>query len=361
MRLPTSARVVLWTLAWLALMDVGVNIAFKQGPNAAQASGLQRYFEYGRSVEGKLAKAVSGAPADAPILSAGWIDDAVLRQVTTETPPKSDLTITLYGQSFTFNATHEAARLDGHIALRGIGGPGAPPNHSYAAYKADTPYRKSDVTVFGILSSTVGQMGSMSGLIWMFESPAPFTFPRYRMNGEQLTEELPAIRSEAEFRAAFASRSPQWQQFKNQLRTSDRGYDPFIFDESIADKSSMVRLMRRGWVAHQQSYDAGVYEPGVGFNPQSEDVRVLKAMLLDLAQRARERRERLIVLLLHTKGQGNHLHMALKDTLQSAGIEYVSSDTVFSANDPSNFVADGHYTESANRLLAKALLAKLRR
>ncbi len=361
MRLSTSARVAFWVIAWLALIDFGVNLAFPPKANASQASGLQRYFEYGRSVEGKLAQAVAGNPADAPILSAGWIDDKALQQVPTETPAASNLSVTLYGQSFTFNATKEAARLDGHIALRGVGGPGAPPNHSYAAYKADAPYRKADVVVFGILSSTVGLMGSMSGLIWMFESPAPFTFPRYRLNGEQLVEELPAIHREAEFRDAFARRSPQWAQFRTQLRTSDRGYDRFTFDESIADKSSVVRLMRRGWVAHNQSYDEGVYTPGVGFNTRSEEVRVLKAMLLDMAARTRERNERLLVLLLHTKGQGNHLHAALKDTLQSAGIDYVSTDSVFSANDPSNFVADGHYTESANGLLAKAVLAKLRR
>ncbi|MGY4827989.1 hypothetical protein ACVNIS_05350 [Sphaerotilaceae bacterium SBD11-9] len=360
MRYTTSARVALWTLIWMALIDLAVNVAFRPSPNALQATNLQRYFEYGRSVEGKLAQAVAGDPADAPILSAGWINDAVLQQASIEGLAGSNLSVTLYGQSFTFNATKEAARLDGHIALRGIGGPGAPPNHSYAAYKADEPHRKTDVTVFGILSSTVGQMGSMSGLIWMFESPAPFTFPRYRLNGEQLVEERPVITSEAQFRQAFSSRDPLWHRFKEQLRHNDRGYDEFTFSESMADRSSMVRLIRRGWVAHHQSYDKGVYEPGVGFDAHSEEIRVLKAMLLDIAQRSRARKERLVVLLLHTKGQGNHLHAALKDTLQGAGIDYVSTDSVFSANDPSNFLADGHYTASANTLLAKALLAKLK-
>lgn len=356
-----SLLVALCALVWLAAIDLGVNLAFGGRANLAQASGLARYFEYGRSVEGKLAKAVALPPQEAPILSAGWIDAGTLQAITTDTPPDSTLAVTVYGQSFAFNAAKEAARLDGHIALRGVGGPNAPPNHSYAAFKADTPYRKTQVSVFGILSSSVPQMASTSGLLWSFESPSPYTFPRYRMNGTQLSEELPVIQSEAQFREAFSTRSPAWEQFREQLRRSDRGYDRFTFDQSIADRSSVVRLMRRGWVAHSRAYEDGVYEPGVGFDPQAEEIRVLRAMLADLAARSRERNERLVVLLLHVKGQGDHLHVALKDMLQQSGIDYLSTDTVFSANDPSNFVADGHYTEPANHKLAQALLAKLRR
>ncbi len=361
MTLPTSARVALWMIIWLAVIDLGVNLAFSPKTNALKASGLQRYFEYGRSIEGKLKIAVSGAPADAPILSTGWIDAKTLREVPTTTPPGSDLSVTVYGQSFAFNASREAARADGRIALRAVGGPGAPPNHSYDAYKADAPNRKTDIVVFGILSSAVPLMGSMSGLVWMFENPAPFTFSRYHLTGGQLTEELPAIRSEAAFRDAFSRRSPEWQKFKAQLRSSDRGYDRFTFDETFADESSAVRLMRRGWVAHSQSYEDGVYARATGFNPDSEELRVLKAMLFNMAGQSRERNEHLIVLLLQARGYGAQLNAVLEATLETAGIDYISTHTLFSANDPSNFVADGHYTEPANRLLAQALLRKLNR
>jgi hypothetical protein len=360
MTLPTSARVALWMIIWLAVIDGGVSLAFKPATNALAASGLQRYFEYGRSVEGKLRIAVAGKPSDTPILSAGWIDDKTLSQVPTTAPPGSDLSVTVYGQSFAFNASREAAHIDGRIALRAIGGPGAPPNHSYGAYKADAPNRKTDVVVFGILSSAVPLMGSMSGLVWMFESPAPFTFSRYHLTDGQLTEESPSIRSEAAFRDAFSRRSPEWQQFKAQLRSSDRGYDRFIFDETFADKSSAVRLMRRGWVAHSQAYEDGVYARATGFNPDSEEIRVLKAMLLEMARQSRERNEHLIVLLLHARGYGAQLNAVLEDTLKTLGIDHISTDTLFSANDPSNFMPDGHYTERANRLVARALLKKLR-
>lgn len=350
-----------WLLAWLILIDLAVNIALGPNSDRVHAPGLKRYFEYGRSIEGKLArKLAQDSSKGGNILSAGWIDLEQMKQLPDRPHEGADLLVAAYGQSFTLNAVSAAAKLDKRFTIRPFGGPGAPPSHSYAAYTADAPSRKADVVVFGVLSSTIGQMGSLSGLFSNFESPAPFTYPRYRLTGDRLTAELPFIRSEAEFRAAFMHRSGTWQQFKAQLEQSDRGYDAFTFEESAADSSSIVRLARRGWVAHQQAYDAGVYVAGEGFNPQAEEVKVLKAMVVELAQQTRSRGERLIVLLLHARGHADHLHTALQGTLLQSKIEYVSTHTQFSANDPGNFLRDGHYTDAANNRFAAAVLSKLR-
>jgi hypothetical protein len=354
-----SAKVVLWVVVWLALADVAVNVAF--GSRAAKDSSLGRYFEYGRSIEGKLAAAISEEQKKGSILSAGWIDPDLLKSVSSQRKEGTDLTVAVYGQSFSMHAANAAVAMDGKITLRGFGGPGAPPNHSFAGYKADAPFRKADVVVFGVLSSSVPDIGSMSGLIWHFENPAPFTFPRYRLGaGSELTEEQPLIRSEAQFRQAFSQQTQLWHQFKGQLRTSDRGYDGFTFDQSPADRSAIVRLVRRGWVAHHETYDRGVYDAQTGFNPEAEDVKVLKAMLADLQRRTQERGERLIVLLLHTRGHSDHLAQAIEPALKAAKIDYVSTHTLFSANDPTNFLPDGHYVPASNQKLAKALLDKIR-
>lgn len=351
-----SARIVLWVVVWLALADVAVNLAF--GSRAAKETTLGRYFEYGRSVEGKLAQALAEARKPGSLLSAGWIDPELLESTSSERKEGTDLTMAVYGQSFSMHAAHAAVALDGRITLRGFGGPGAPPNHSYAGYKVDTPFRKADVVVFGVLSSSVPDMGSMSGLIWQFESPAPFTFPRYHLAGDQLTEEQPLIKSEAQFRQAFGK--PEWQQFKAQLKASDRGYGWFVFDKSPLDRSAIVRLVRRGWVAHHEGYDQGVYDAHTGFNPQSEEVQVLKAMIVDLSRRTQARGEHLIVLLLHTRGQSDHLYQAIGPALDAAKIDYISTHTLFSANDPTNFLPDGHYVPATNQKIAKVLLAKAR-
>lgn len=366
MSLPRPSRsfvvVSLCVLAWLAAIDFAVNAAFGSSPPpGTQPSALNRYFEYGRSVEGKLARMVADPDGIGLILRAGWIEPATLAPLPDRPQAGTDLLMGVYGQSFALNASKAAADIDGHITLRGVGGPAAPPNHSYAAYKTDAPLRKADVVVFGVLSSSVAHMGSMSGLIWMFESPAPFTFPRYGLSGDTLTELRPVIGTEREFLSAFASRSAQWEQFKSQLIANDRGYDRFTFDASALDNSAIVRLVRRGWVAHQQTYEQDVYDPATGFRTDAPDVRTLQRLLVDLGQRTRARGERLVVLLMHTRGHSDHLYQALGPTLQQAGIDFISTHTLFSANDPSNFVADGHYVPAANERLARALLEKIAR
>ena len=349
-----SANVVLWVIVWLAVVDVGVNFIF--GSRAASSTTLGRYFEYGRSVEGKLAQTVVADPKkEGLMLSAGWITPDILQKLPAQPQADSDLLVAVYGQAFSLHAANAAAAMDGHITLRAVGGPAAPPSHAYAGYKVDAPFRKADVVVFGLLSSSIADMGSMSGLIWHFENPAPFTFPRYRLAGSQLTEELPLIRTEADFRQAFIQQSDAWRQFKAQLKTSDRGYDWFTFNKSPADTSSVLRLVRRGWVAHNEAYEDGVYDPRDGFNPQAEDIKVLKAMLVDLSRRTTERNERLVVLLMHTRGQSDHLYAALEGTLKASKIDYISTHTLFSANDPTNFLPDSHYVPAANRKLATAL------
>lgn len=353
-----SLRIALYIVVWVALADWAIGMAFAPGRN--RAPELQRYFEYGRSVEGKLSQMVSGV-RDGRILGAGWVDVQQLRQLPSAPEAGTDLLVAAYGQSFTINAVNRAAEFDKGMTLRRIGGPGAPASHSYWAYRQDAPLRKADVVVFGVLSSTVGQLSSMSGLISMFENPAPFTYPRYRVAEGTLEEELPLIRSEAEFRSAFGARSRQWQDFRRQLAASDKGFDSFTFNESWIDASTVGRLMRRGWVAHHQGYDEGVYSPENGFDTSSDEVRTLRQILLGVDALARSRGERLIVLLLHTKGHGDRLHVALKDTLDSARIDYISTHSLFSANDPTNFLPDGHYVVQANDALSRALQERVRR
>jgi len=358
----STVKVALWTLVWLAAIDVGVNLAFGISPASSNSpSALMRYFEYGRSVEGKLRRMVADPQGAGLIVGAGWIEADKLKALPDKAADGADLMVAVYGQSFAFMAAKEAAKQDGRITLRLVGGPSAPPNHSFAAYQSDTARSPADVVVVGVLSSSVGRMGALSGLFPTFENPAPFTFPRYRLSNGKLEAEWPLIRSEAEFRSAFAERSPLWQQFKQQLARSDRGYSSFVFDESSLDNSSIVRLIRRGWVAHRQPYDDAVYKASAGFRPDSPDMKSLDAMLVEMGRQSRDRKERLIVLLLNTEGRSDYLRAALAPGLEKAGIEYLSTSDYFSANDPSNFAPDLHYTNAANIKFSSALLKSIRR
>ena len=356
-----GAAVAIWALLWIVAIDLSINLAFRNEARSSQQTSLGRYFDYGRSVEGKLARMVAADPKDGgQMVSAGWASPEILATLPSHPEPGHDMLMAVYGQSFALITAKGAAQIDSRMTIRGVGGPGAPPSHSYASYKADAPLRKADVVVLGVLSASVVNMRSLSGLIWMFASPAPYTFPYYRVVDGKLDEELPALRTEAQFRDAFVRKSSDWSAFKAQMQRIDYGYDRATFDATVADESAVVRLLRRGWVSHRQAYEDGVYAASEGFNPRAESLVALKAMLVDLERRTRERKERLVVLLLHTRGHADHLYGVLEGTLKQAGIEYISTHTLFSANDPSNFLPDGHYAQDASTRLSKALLAKVR-
>jgi hypothetical protein len=357
-----ACKVVAWTLAWLLLLDVATHVAVESIARHHPDSGLVRYFQYGQSIETKLDVLTRLPPRapDALILSAGWLDPAAWAGLPDRPLPGDDRLVAVYGQSFAFNASRAAARLDGHMSLRLIGGPAAPPDHSYAAYLDDAGNARADVVVFGILASAVPHMGSMSGADWTFEHPAPFTFPHYRLQGGHLVAETPVFQTEQRFREAFAGGTAPWQAFKAQLARNDRGFDPLTFDRTWLDRSQIALLLRRAWAAHGQDYGAGVFDPGHGFADGSEPIQVLRAMLGDLGQRAKARGQRLIVLLEQDQGYGDSLYRALGPTLEAARIESISTHALFSSNDPRNFQPDGHYTAQANDLLAQRLRTTIR-
>ncbi len=63
-----------------------------------------------------------------------------------------------------------------------------------------------------------------------------------------------------------------------------------------------------------------------------------------------------ISVLGSDRGYEDRLFQALSPTLETAKIPYVSTHNIAPATDIGNFVADGHFTESANKLIAKAVL-----
>lgn len=348
--MPTTYRrvllVVSWSLFWLVVVDVALNLL--------PVPALARYFNFGRSIEGKLLE-ILGPQADRPnaVVKAGWIDPVQWRQTLPATPAEGrDTLVAVYGQSFAFQAVEAMAALDGRVTSRLLGGPAAPVSHSYAAYRADASLRKADVVVVGILASSLAKSGSMSGLSWTFESPAPYTFPKFFLQGGELKEIPSLLSTEADFRTAFAARGPAWRAFKDQLRAQDQGFDGFVFNQSVLDHSVLARLVRRGWVASQH-YELNPSEPG---SDPGGQVAVANVLLQRIQALAAAQQERLVVVLFQDRAAEISLAQALGPALDQLGVTYLSTERLFSSQDPANFVADGHYSEEANGLIAQALL-----
>src|SRR5207344_2787807 len=102
----------LWVLFYLLLIDAGANIffAYPADPRNVSPSKMQQYFEYGRSVEGKLARMTHGTDAEsAPILTAGWLRGGDTAEVDPRLNPGLP-TVRFYGMSHAMILANEVAR-----------------------------------------------------------------------------------------------------------------------------------------------------------------------------------------------------------------------------------------------------------
>ena len=351
-------RAVLVTCGWTLLTLIGLDIAVGQifavpSDPRRQPAAMAQYFDYGRSVDGKITGMIGSDDAhSAPILLAGWIDRDC-RHVP-EPAPASRRGLTIYGMSFTNHLADQLERLDPALAITRYAGPGASPNHSFACFEAVQAAGRdpNGVQVLGVLASSLPRMLSLTGASNTFEQPQPFTFPRYQLDGRgQLVAIEPAIRSPEEMR-----NPGKLADFEAQLARHDAFYDPLQFDGQWADHSVFLRLLRRAYAqAEFRNRRLRLISDGAQF--REELGPPLRAMLMRFARQTRARGQRPIVVLLQDRGSGTtSLARLVGPSLAMAGATVVRSDDIASAGDPRNFLPDGHFTPEVDRLIAERLL-----
>jgi hypothetical protein len=351
-----------WTLVASILIDLAVGFAFRLPSDPrSEGSALQNYFEYGRSIEGKLRRLVGKMPdGDWPIVRAGWLP----RECDVETASRPDKrAFDIYGMSFTNLIADHMERLDPGLASRQFGGPAAPPNHSFACFlrRFAANRQLAPVQIMGVLASSVRRMQTVSGLTTSFESPMPFTYPRYSLTQESRLEgRAPSIMSEADLRSALDV-PRKWRAFEEDLAANDYFYSRAVFKADAFDHSVMARMIRRAWGQRILSQRTDALRPKDGFSGAPDIVPVLRAMLLDFARKARERGSRPIVILIEDRGYGDTISVPVVPTLRANGIEFISTSTIVAPNDSGNFVADGHFTSAAFEKIARAVLSSLDR
>ncbi|MBD0344374.1 MAG: hypothetical protein ICV63_05980 [Coleofasciculus sp. Co-bin14] len=349
----------LWILFFLVMFDVSINLRFPypSGPRVTSPGQLNTYFEYGRSVEGKLTRMIGATDESSVLLAqAGWLDPESWKKLNlpVNRPPGKDLLIAMYGMSFSHHVGEAMESMDSKLAVRAIGGPAAPPNHSFAAYNLDRGNHQADVVILGVLASSVKALRTLNGMTWQFEGPAPYTYPRYFLEGGKLKAIWPKVQSLAQLRTAFHNKQ-QWDAFVTQMQAQDEFYNSFLFDHNWLDNSALVRMIRRAWAQRHQMTISNEVHSSAGFNAESE-ISVLRAMVSDFAVTAKRDGKLPIVLVINDRGYDDHLFRALKPTLEKDSIPYVSTHSIAPATDVRNFIGDGHFVESANKSIAEAVL-----
>ena len=96
--------IALWILFYVVIIDVSINVAFRypRDPQNINPTFLEDYFEYGRSVEGKLAIMTrESEEASAPRVRGGWVNSEKANSLPTKTSKHDEVLVALYGMSHT--------------------------------------------------------------------------------------------------------------------------------------------------------------------------------------------------------------------------------------------------------------------
>lgn len=370
-RIQETIKVTIGFIGAIAIIDSTINLLFPypKDPQNTSPNALALYFDYGRSIEGKVKRQLGAKEENtAPIALAGWLKPPVDFSKPPETqakitPPDQStqlssgekIKITVYGMSFANHVAEAMKKLNPDIEVTTIGGPAAPPNHSFAAYQVNRTQDDGKIIFWGILASSLFGLDAMTGMTLGAEVPAPFTFPKYSLKNNQLQSTWPAIDSIHDL--ISTQQNPRlWEKLITQLKKNDFFYDEFSFQENILDNSVLVRLLRRAWIQNNKSRKQNQIHSPQGFNPQWQGIAVLNQMIVEFNHQVKEDGKTLFILLINDRGFEDHLFQILEKTLTDESIAYVSTHNIVSNRDLSNFLPDGHFTPEANEKIARKVL-----
>jgi hypothetical protein len=336
-------------LLFLALFELSTWVVFTKTP--LKDSSLRQYLWYGESYEQKL-RQLAGT-ADLPsnsMLFAGWLGDGRLASL-----PK-DVDMTVYGMSFSANLGEAIRELRPQFSQRFVGGPGAPLSHTYAIYQVDKPLRKTRFALIGVTSGAVQEVLLMNRGSLYSDSPFPYFFPRYRMEGDRLVLGANSlINSAADLRAAFNDPA-LWQRQLAVLSANDSAYHRFLFARDPLDHSVLGRFLRRALAKRNAAaYSSRVF--GVnGFNRENEAPQLFRGLLRQMVTELRAENVIPIVALFSLQGQGNHLYDLVADILRDEAVPYVNSFDFCRSDDLTNYTQDMHFVHDCNLKFAQATL-----
>lgn len=348
-------RLGAWIGVWLILLDLGASLAFAfpKDPRDLTPSRWALYFDYGRSMEGRLRRGTRPDPDQtAPITLAGWYRPLV----STDHPDKGSdgIKVHFYGMSHSVRLADALQQSSSALSARTVAAPGATANWALGAFRRDQGRRAGDVAVLAIMSSTLPMITTMSALTWNTSFAMPYTADRYRLVDGRLVATPPPFDSFEGYVAAFDDKR-RWAEAKRTLAANDTFFDPWLIDETVLDHSSLVRIVRRAWAQKRDRVLRAQSLNESGFDPESEAVRLANAVVADFAQRARREGVTPVIYIVNNYGYGDQLFRALQPALRGHQIAFLNSAAIIDPNVAGSYLPDTHFTDAADRRLSQAL------
>lgn len=346
---------LMWVLITLVALDVLIALLLS-GP---APDALKRYFDYGRSVPGKIAQWKARPDMPGNLLNVAWLPE--MMQISNKRaalrPTTNEPVLHAYGMSFVNDIMGAAQKARPDIQVELLSGPGAPPNFTYAAFMKDRPNRrKRDIVVLGILSSSVSAMGSFTNSTWVFEQPSPFTYPVFRPDADGgLAVEYPELQTLSQ-QLSMTDQPNIEKRWMTQLRTHDLIFTPTAFDLPILDISPFARLVRRALAQSSiaKRKRAVIAHPEGGPMPY---LVVLRRMIEGFNRTARFDGQIPIVVLVQSNLQGDpRLKTLLEPFLVANEYPYFATETYQDPKDFHGFLGDGHYSLEVNARFGRELL-----
>jgi len=351
--------IALWILFYVVLIDASINVAFRypQDPQVIDPTFLQDYFEYGRSVEGKLAVMTKKSESEsAPKVRGGWLKSDKHTSLPNRTSKPDEVLVALYGMSHTECLWEAMQKLNEKYLIRGFMSAGATPNWAYAAYELDNGRHKADAVVLGLMTEGVSLVTSTTGMTAYFDNSYPYTFPRYSVRNGAFSVSYPPFMDAKKFIQYFYDEK-RWDEYRKWLVKNDKWYDQLLFRKSLLDHSSFVRLLRRAYSEREKQKIVGSVYNGAGFIENSEEVAVVRAIVKLFAESARGQGIIPVVYIVNLQGQGDHLFKMLESVLDANKIAYLSTHIICPPDDPRVYLAENsHFTPSKDIELAKEMI-----
>lgn len=349
----------IWIIFYLVIIDISINIMFHYPTDLhnINPSFLQGYFEYGRSVEGKLVIMTRhNEDESAPRVSGGWLNSDKFNSLPSKTSEPDQVLVALYGMSHTQCLWEAIQKIDKKYLIRGLMAAGATPNWSYAAYEFDKGRHKADVVILGIMTEGVSLITSTTGTTAYFDLSYPYTFPRYTVKNGKLFVSYPPFLDAKGYIEYFYDQT-KWNQYREWLTKNDKLYDPILFKKSLFDHSAFIRLLRRAYSEKEKTRIGRSLYTDTRFNENSEEVAIVRAIVKNFAESAREENVIPIIYIVNTQGQGDKLFRVLKPALDESKIPYLSTHIICPPDDPRVFLSENsHFTLSKDMELAKEMI-----